>query len=106
MRLEGGQIKLTDLCDANGKVLDLYAEGVTFTGPAVMVPDGCTLNECTWDAGGGGAEAVVWEIDPARPAVVGAVHAVNCNFQRCQFTNVGFAGTTEMVNDFFGNSSV
>ncbi|HEY3530397.1 MAG TPA: hypothetical protein VGK78_14720 [Nocardioides sp.] len=102
MRLQGGEYRLTDLCDRQGKIVALDAEGVTFKGPAVILVTGqSTVANCKWDHGGGGIEAVVWEIDPVRTHVVGAIHVVDSSFVGCMFTNVGFAGPAELVNKFF-----
>jgi hypothetical protein len=75
-------------------------EGFTFVGchiqgPAVLLLQGnSVLTNNTFDAPS--LDALFWEIPPKRPAVVGAVLALNCHFERCRMEGIGFAGPAEL----------
>ena len=59
-------------------------------GPAVIVLSGGRFLRCRYD--GPSADALVWEIPESRTAVIGAVSVVDCTFEDCSFTAIGFAG--------------
>jgi hypothetical protein len=103
----GEELQIAALLDGQGRVQRLKATDCDIIGPAVVYPSGRTsFKDCQWHGGGGGPEAIVWEIDPARPGVVGAVELVDCSFVRCRFARIGYAGTEAMVNKFFKASTV
>lgn len=92
-------VRLTELVSPD----DPKLEGFTFIGchvggPAVLVAQGSTFIGC--NLGGPTLDAVLWEIAPSRPMVVGVVLALNCHFERCTFRNVGLAGPPDFIDQF------
>lgn len=106
MRIEGATLRLVDLADRKGRIVGLEAEGVTFVGPAIVTPGGCRLERCTWDTGGGGIDAIAWDIDPARNTVVGVIRLERCSLVRCRFVNVGLALPPAQMQQFLRNMTV
>lgn len=82
-------------------ISDLQAQGVTFLGPAIVAAlDGCTIQGGSWDHGGGGIDAILWEVESARTFVIGAIGLHNCSFVNCAFVQIGFAGNAETIGKF------
>jgi hypothetical protein len=107
MRIEDATLRLVDLVDARGQITGLEAEGVTFTGPAIIMPSGANrLERCTWETGRGGIDAIAWDIDPARSTVVGVVRLERCTLVRCRFTNIGLALPPAQMQQFLRNMTV
>lgn len=106
MQISGGEVRLASLCDDFGRIAGMRAEGCVIRGPAVIYPDGSTFQGCSFDAAGGGPDAVLWEVDPVREVIVGAVHVKDCTFVGCTFVNIGVAGhpdfIAQLARDFFG----
>ncbi len=105
MNMTGGAARLVDLAATNGDgvtMTDVHAEDATILGPGVLYAvEEVTIEGCQWDTGGGGFEALVWDVDPAvRPVVVGAIAARACSFIRCRFVGVGVAGAPDFVRGF------
>lgn len=96
-KILGGSYRLVDLIDpTNGCITDLYAEGVTFHGPAVVFQPSGLISGGTW---GGTFESVAWEVDiPMRKQLAGAIPLIRCTLKDCQFVNVGYAGSNQMIN--------
>lgn len=83
------------MLDDRGFLTGIRADGATFVGPAVLVPQSAVdFSGTVWDTAGGGFEAIVWEIDQARPGVIGAVGIENCSFRGCVFAlcGIGLSG--------------
>jgi len=107
MRIEDATLRLVDLADRTGQITGLEAQGVTFLGPAIVMPAGANrLERCTWDTGGGGIDAIAWDIDPARNTVVGVIRLERCTLVRCRFTNVGLALPPAQMQQFLRNMTV
>lgn len=90
----GAVVRLTELVDEDG-ILERFAfVRCTLKGPAVLVPLGHTAfmgNRF------GDPEALLWEIPEDRERVSGAIAAIDCTFEECEFTNVGLAGPPDFV---------
>lgn len=106
MAVDGGTVQLA-LFATNGRIADLVVRNATIVGPAIVTPgQGTSFSNCGWDTAGGGPDAVVWEIDVARSAVVGAIGLTRCVFERCEFIGVGYAAPSGGIALFLENSSV
>jgi hypothetical protein len=107
-QIRGGTHLISDLIDPNGGLVGIHAEDATFVGPAVLVSNGGDLDfqDCHWEAGVGGIEAIIWEVDSARTFVVGAVGAKDCRFLRCTFRLVGIALRPDQIQAFVSSMTV
>ena len=93
-RYEREVVRIALVASDEGVVRDAVFEGCDIKGPAVIVPQGCTIEHSTFR---GDADALFWEIPRERPRVLGAVLAERCTFTGCTFENVGFAGPPELI---------
>lgn len=87
-------IRVAELVGDHGVLDGFVFKGCDLKGPAVLIPQSSNLANCQVI---GAADALMWEIPPDRPEVIGAVLARNCTFEDCTFLNVGFAGPPEFV---------
>lgn len=87
-------IRIAELAGEQGVLEGFVFEGCDLKGPAVMVPQGSNFSNTNLV---GDPDALLWEIPPDRPEVIGAILARNCTFENCTFMNVGFAGPHEFV---------
>lgn len=87
-------IRVADLAGDRGVLDGFVFERCELKGPAVMIPQGSNLANNNLM---GNADALLWEIPPDRPEVIGAILARNCTFEDCTFVNVGLAGPPEFV---------
>ncbi len=87
-------IRIAELAGEQGVLESFVFESCDLKGPAVMVPQGSTFSNTNLV---GDSDALLWEIPPNRPEVIGAILARNCAFENCTFMNVGFAGPHEFV---------
>ena len=87
-------IRISELAGERGVLEGFVFEGCHLKGPAVPVPQGSTFAGANLI---GNPDALLWEIPPDRREVIGAILALNCTFEGCTFTNVGFAGPPEFV---------
>lgn len=91
----GEEVRLTDLVED-----DVVLEGHHFVdchviGPAVLVVQGeFTLIDNTIE---GDPDAYLWVIPEHRKRVLGAILVKDTTFERCTFTNVGFAGRSDFI---------
>lgn len=87
-------IRVAELAGDRGSLDGFVFVGCDLKGPAVMVPQGSNFanTNLVGDAG-----ALLWEIPPDRPEVIGAVLAINCTFEDCTFVNVGLAGPKDFI---------
>lgn len=101
--ITGGTYRLVDIVDSSNVVRDLVATDVTFYGPAVLLIGGSVIDgdnlyeDVVWTHGEGGTEALIWEVDPIREKVIGAIGVANCEFIRCSFIDVGVAGKPDDI---------
>lgn len=94
-------IRLAELTVTSSVVRDQHFEDCLILGPAIVALTGNgTLDNCSFE---GDADAILWEISPTRPAVIGVIELANCDFHRCKFQGVGFAGPAEFVQKFRAN---
>jgi hypothetical protein len=100
-RFEDRVVRMADLAGESGLVDSVTFVGCDVKGPAVLVPQGCTLTNC--NLGGPSADAILWEVPASRTVIVGAILAKNCVFERCHFFNVGFAGPPELIRQIRDN---
>lgn len=83
---EGGLEGYTFLnCQINGPAVLAFLDAVRFQHNSFDTPD--------WDA-------VLWEVLPSRPRVIGAIGVTNCNFDGCRLTHIGIAGPPELLRQF------
>lgn len=87
-------IRVADLAGDRGVLDGFVFEGCELKGPAVLVPQGSNLANSSLL---GDPDALLWEIPPDRPEVIGAILARNCTFENCTFMNVGLAGSPEFI---------
>lgn len=90
----GAVIRISELAGERGVLDGFVFEGCDLKGPAVLIPQGSSFVEANLV---GDPDALLWEIAPDRPEVIGAILALNCTFEGCTFMNVGFAGPPEFV---------
>lgn len=107
--ITGGTYRLVDIVDSSNVIRNLVATDVTFYGPAVLIVSSATLDsdnvyeDVVWTHGEGGIEALIWEVDPIRERVVGAIGMANCEFIRCTFIDVGVAGKPDDIALILGS---
>ena len=87
-------IRISELAGEQGVLEGFVFEGCDLKGPAVVVPQGSNFASSRLV---GNPDALLWEIPPDRPGVIGAILVRNCTFEDCTFLNVGFAGPPEFV---------
>ena len=90
-------IRVAELAGEQGVLEGFVFEGCDLKGPAVLVPQGSNFANSNVV---GDPDALLWEIPPDRPQVIGAILVRNCTFEGCTFLNVGFAGPPEFVREF------
>ena len=88
-------IRITELVSTDGVLAGYSFTRCEINGPAVLVLQRGSMVDC--NLGGPSADAVLWEVPRYRPPVVGVILAADCTFDNCTFSNVGFAGTPEMI---------
>jgi hypothetical protein len=93
--------RVVRLCELVGTGTVL--EGFTFVGcqvegPAVLLPRDSVFASNDFDAPS--TDALLWEIAPKRPEVVGVIEVANCTFERCRFSRVGIAGPPAVIEHF------
>lgn len=87
-------IRISELAGEQGVLEGFVFEGCDLKGPAVVVPQGSNFANSSLV---GDPDALLWEIPPDRPEVIGAILVRNCTFEDCTFMNVGFAGPPEFI---------
>ena len=87
-------IRISELAGEQGVLEGFVFESCDLKGPAVVVPQGSNFASSRLV---GDPDALLWEIPPNRPEVIGAILVRNCTFEDCTFINVGFAGPAEFV---------
>jgi hypothetical protein len=88
-------IRLCELVEGQPIIQDCEFTGCVIRGPAVLALSGSTLENCNL---GVNPDEILWEL-PSPRSKTGAIAAVNCTFDRCQFDGVGFCGPREFVRD-------
>jgi hypothetical protein len=96
-RYEGEVVRIALLAGDEGIVRNATFERCDIKGPAVVVPLRKTVIEHNRFDGG---DAVLWEVPPERPEVVGAIGLEDCTFTGCHFMKVGIAGPPELIAKF------
>ncbi len=87
-------IRIAELAGEQGVLEGFVFEGCDIKGPVVLVPQDSTFANSSLV---GDPDALLWEIPPDRPEVIGAILVRNCTFEGCTFINVGLAGPPEFV---------
>ena len=87
-------IRIAELAGEQGVLEGFVFEGCDLKGPAVVVPQGSNFANTNLV---GDPDALLWEIPPDRPEVIGAILVRNCTFEGCTFINVGLAGSPEFI---------
>jgi hypothetical protein len=89
-------LRLSELAGDRALLDGFTFENCYLKGPAILLPKNNSMffgNQ--FDAP---ADSVLWEIDPSREAVTGAIEATRCTFEGCHFTRVGLAGLPDTVH--------
>ena len=100
VEIRDGNHKLTDFADERGIIRGLVAEDATFVGPCVIASMGGGVDFVRPNFMTPDSEALVWEIDPARSTVLGAIGLDGCAFVRCTFREIGVALPPEKIAPF------
>jgi hypothetical protein len=91
-------VRLADLV-GSGTVLDGFTfVGCQVNGPALILPRDSVFASNDFDSPT--PDALLWEIAPERPEVVGVIEVTNCTFERCRFAHVGIAGPPTVIAHF------
>lgn len=91
----GEDVYLADIARENGILDGFRFENCHVMGPAVIVVQGeFDLVNNTIE---GDPDAFLWEIPEEREWVTGAIVVKDTSFEGCTFTNVGFAGFTDFI---------
>ncbi len=94
-RREGKVIRLVDEAGDSGVIEDILFKDCQVKGPAVMVIQGeFNLVNNTIE---GDPDAFLWEIEPDRERVTGAILVKDTTFEGCTFINVGVAGYPNFI---------
>ena len=88
-------IRITELSGQQGVLEGFVFKGCDLKGPAVLVPQSSNFANTNIV---GDPDALLWEIPPDRPTVIGAILIRNCTFEDCTFMNVGLAGSPEFID--------
>lgn len=104
--IENTTIRVVDLLPPGGfSIAGIQARNVTFLGPAILLLHGdVTFGGDTHI--GGSIEGILWNLEPGRSEVNGAVDAKDATFENCSFVGVGFASTHEMLQQMIGHAQV
>lgn len=91
-------VRLADLVVATPRIDNTRFEDCLILGPAVLATTGNgSIVGCSFDAD---PTSILWPIEPPRSFVVGAIEAADCDFVRCRFSMVGFAGNPAFIEMF------
>lgn len=91
-------VRLADLVVASPSIRGHRFEDCLLLGPAVIATTGETvISHCTFD---GEADELLWRVPPERKTIVGAIEAADCEFIRCRFSMIGFAGPDAFMEQF------
>lgn len=104
--IENATVRLVDLVGPLGmEIVDLVAKNVTFIGPAVAFLRGDIeihgANRVT-----NSVESILWDIDPARTEITGAVVISGARFENCTFHMIGFSASTGMMSELVAGLTV
>jgi hypothetical protein len=90
-------VRLSEIAGDEAIIQQASFQRCEIRGPAVAVLQGeGTFSRTKFQ---GSADAALWEIPPSRTSVLGAIIVEDCNFEDCQFVNVGFAGPPELMDE-------
>jgi hypothetical protein len=93
-------VRIALIAGDEGVIRDTTFEGCDIKGPAVLMPlEKTVLEHNRFD---GDADALLWEVPPERPRVIGAIGLENCRFTGCHFMDVGIAGPRNLIDRFRG----
>lgn len=91
----GDDIRLADLAGDDGVIEGFRFKNCHVKGPAVLVVQGeFNLVDNTIE---GDPDAFLWEIQPDRERVIGAILVKDTTFEGCTFTRVGLAGYSDFI---------
>ena len=91
---ESAVIRVAELAGEEGRLEGFVFRNCDLKGPAVLVPQGSNFASTNLI---GAPDALLWEIPPDRPEVIGAILVRNCTFESCTFLNLGLAGPPDFV---------
>lgn len=99
--IQARTVRITDFAVTEDVIANHRFENCVIFGPAVLAPlDSVSFVRSGFD---GTPAALFWEVPPERTQVIGAIGLVNCHFERCRFTRVGFAGPQQFLEYFRSN---
>jgi hypothetical protein len=88
-------LKLVELVDSAGRLENAAFIGCQMNGPGVFFPERCTFSNSSFDTPD--VEAIIWEV-PEGAFKIGAMHIVNCEFEKCRFSGLGIAAPPPMAD--------
>jgi hypothetical protein len=88
------------ICDEeDAAVRDQTFVDCEIRGPAIVHPVECEFVSSTFD---GSLDEVLWEVSPERSRILGVVGLERCRFENCTFSEIGVAGTKEVLEQLRG----
>ena len=106
--LNGGTVRLVDIIDEHNRISGLEATDVTISGPGILAlnPPDLWFEDCIWTFGAAGFDSLLWDIDPARRGLTGAILLESSSFVRCTFRYVGVAAVPDVMASFVENQRI
>lgn len=106
LEISNTTIRVVDLLTLGSfSIAGIHAHNVTFFGPAVLLLHGdITFGGETHIKGS--VEGILWDLQPGRTEVSGAIDAKGATFDDCTFVGVGFTGTHDMLQQLIGGAKV
>lgn len=94
IEISNATIRLVDLALTSNPIRGLVATNVTFVGPAIMAftSGSVQFDNTTFD---GSVESLLWDLEPGRKAITGAVAVEDATFRNCRFTAIGLTAAPE-----------
>ena len=100
-RFADSDVRLTELVSPEHPVLTEFSfVRCHVLGPAIVVPSGCSFVSCRWEVPGEDVSAMLWEVDPSRERLSGAIALHGCTFESCRLSGIGIAGSPSQIEQF------
>lgn len=106
LEISNTTVRIVDLLPPGGYSLaGIHARNVNFIGPSILLLHGdVTFNGHT--RVGGSIESILWNLEPGRTEIMGAIDAKDSTFDDCSFEAIGFASTHELLQQFISVAQV